>query len=213
MSIENDMYKRALEHAGVKNHEVHHEFVSGVHGIKIDFDVTHKDRSSSLYIAGVMLKASEIMRSFDGQGYIGVLGIDTGTTLHAKDVASVITASGFAMQAIALTTKKRIEDGQKVIEVTDEASSAIVDYKINHVAIDDDVGTTGSSTAQPIDKLRELGVDNIAVFYDWIRNPSLPHLDAKEVAYSGIIRACLTDYDPSDCRLCDDNIPLVPYSK
>ncbi len=206
------MYQRALEQAGVKNESVHHEFVTGVHGIKIDFDVTHNNRSSPLYIAGVMFKASLIMRESGGEGVIGILGIDTGTTRHAKDVATVITSAGFAMRAVALTTHKRIEDGKKHIELTDETRELVSAHKIRHIAIDDDTGTTGSSTAQPVPALRDLGVEDISVYYDWIRNPELPYLDELGVAYEGIIRVCLPDYEPDDCELCDSNVPLIPYA-
>ncbi|MCA9331851.1 hypothetical protein KC968_02830 [Candidatus Saccharibacteria bacterium] len=206
-------YQQALERAGVKDDSIHHEFVSGAHGVKLDFDVTHKNRSSLLYMAGVMMKASMIMRDFEGSDRIGVLGIDTGTTQHARDVATVILSSGFGARVFSLTTVKSIQNGQKFIELTDETKELLVDHRITSVAIDDDVGTTGSSTAQPIPIMRDLGVQDTAVYYDWVRNPRLPRLDELQVAYRGMIEAWLPDYQPDDCILCDSGVPLVPYGR
>lgn len=208
------LYRNNLVESGVLDTDIHREFVKGQHGKKLEFDVVYKRRCSGLYLASLGLKTNLLRDRIESGQTIAILGIANGAVQHAQDWALYAGTILRDCQIIGLTTRKYEQDGQKVVELTDETRAKLSRECPDLMVLDDDAGTTGSSTAQPVPELRSFGAQSIWAAYDWIRSETLPFLKDLEVPYSGIIEEPLPNYEPEDCHafgLCAQGLPLKPY--
>lgn len=207
------VYRRAVLHAGVKDDGIHHEFVSGLHGEKLDFDRVYQRRRSPTYLLGLVLKG-QLIHDISPNDRIGIVGIANGATQHAVDLSRYMQFRYPYLSDSPLVTTKRIEGQQKIVELTSESHHTLGSQSIDTVVLDDDVGTTGSSTAQPVPDLLNIGFDDIFAAYDWIRSDHLPYLDELGVPAYGLIEEVLPNFTPSQCNevgLCMQGLELVRY--
>lgn len=187
---------------------VHHEFVSGNHGRKLDFDKIETD--TDFYIDWVSIYARTIRARYQDRMPDALVGIANGANRLSESVAHLLGKS-----VLGLTTVKM---DAKTVRLDDAALEAIEAGGVRFVLTIEDVGTTGSTTATAIDHLREVGVRRIEAVTTWQRNPSLPKLDALRVPYSSMIPEPLPMFAPEDCisdpqGFCAQGVPLVEHAK
>lgn len=208
------IFRNNIVRSGVLDTDIHREFVKGQHGKKLEFDKVYQRRQSGLYLASLGLKTHMLRERVEPGQTIALLGIANGAVQHALDWVVFARSTLPGCRVVGLTTKKYMQDDQKIVELTDQSRAWLADNQPDLVVLDDDVGTTGSSTAQPVPELRRFGVSCIWAAYDWIRSESLPHLDELHVPYSGIVEEPLPNYEPADCRdfgHCAQGVPLELY--
>lgn len=186
---------------------VHHEFVSGNHGRKLDFDKIETD--TDFYIDWVSIYARAIRARYQGRLPDALVGIANGANRLSESVAHLVGRS-----VLGLTTVKL---DAKTVRLDDAALEAIEGGGVRFALTIEDVGTTGSTTATAIDHLREVGVSRIEAITTWQRNPSLPKLDALRVPYSSMIPEPLPMFAPGECMshplgLCAQGVPLVEHA-
>ncbi len=208
------MYRGNIVASGVLDTDIHREFVKGQHGKKLEFDKIYKRRKSGLYLASLGLKTNMLReRVLPGQK-VAILGIANGAVQHALDWAVYCKPALPGCEVVGLTTRKYMVGDQKIVKLTDEARLWLSQNTPDLVVLDDDVGTTGSSTAQPVPELQSFGVGSIWAAYDWIRSEYLQFLDQLRVPYSGIVEEPLPNYEPEECRtvgLCAQGVSLESY--
>lgn len=188
--------------------EYHHEFVSGNHGRKLDFDKIVE--GTDFYIHWVSIYARAIRALYPNRLPDALVGIANGANRLARDIAPLLGG-----KVLGLTTEKV---DSKTVQLDDEATETILgsEEAISFVLTVEDVGTTGSTTATAINDLREVGVRRVEAVNFWQRNPSLPKLDDLRVPYSAVIPEVLPMFSPEACPvegLCAQGVPLIPHDK
>lgn len=209
-------FEHYLLELGIKDEDCHHEFTTGLHGEKLDFDVV--TRGTREWDMWVELSAAETRQIFPGPDAPCLVSIANGTIDITEAIADELNAHGnYETPVLVAHTEKFVIDEQKIVQLSEAAKKLIAFYGIDQVVEIDDAATTGSTTAMPIPKLRELGVNDIRVLYAWLRNPHLPYLDAQKIQYYGLINEhYLPNYTAEDCQdhgFCaeDPPRPLIPY--
>jgi orotate phosphoribosyltransferase-like protein len=186
---------------------VHHEFVSGNHGRKLDFDKIPTD--SDFYIDWVSIYARVIRARFEERLPDALVGVANGANRLSESVSPLLGKS-----VLGLTTVKL---DAKTVQLDEDALEAIHSKDVKFALIIEDVGATGSTTATAIERLREAGVRRIESITTWQRNPTLPRIDALRVPYSSMIPEALPMFTPEGCAsdplgFCAQGIPLVPHA-
>ena len=170
---------------------VHHEFVSGKHGRKLDFDTI--DIDSELYQEWVYANVDFIGHEFSRTPEV-ILGVANGTNRLALDVAR-----RFNGQALGLVSEKDANNS-KILSLNWLAARVISGIKPELVVVVEDVGTTGSNSVQVAVHARELGAKQVVVVPTWQRQPSLGKLDEAGISYIPIIGETLPTFDKEDCE-------------
>ena len=183
--------------------EVHHEFASGNHGRKLDFDKA--TTNSDFYISWVALYARTIRERYHDDLPDALIGIANGANRLSESMAHLLGRT-----VLGLTTVKL--DG-KTVRLDDSALEVIEGGGVNFALTVEDVGTTGSTAATAVRHLRDAGVSRIEAISAWQRNPALQFLDELKVPYSAMILEPLPMYPPEDCVLCNQWLPLVEHAK
>lgn len=191
-----EVFRDHIIEAGVLDPEgTHHEFKSGMHGQKLDFDVIPDD--SDLYREWVDVTADYIAFELTEFPEI-ILGVANGTNRLALDVAR-----RFSDLTIGLVTEKDPKDKNRIL-LTELGRRAIKGIQPDHILVLEDVGTTGSSSVQPAVSARELlnnkTDQSVTVLTTWKRRPTLEKLDEQGIPHQAIIDEPLTTYSPEDCR-------------
>ena len=207
----NDFRDRVLtDPVGVLDPEgvVHHEFVSGNHGRKLDFDKIQTD--SDFYIDWVAIYARVIRACHQDRLPDALVGIANGANRLSESVSHLL-----GRRVLGLTTVKM---DAKTVRLDEEAIEAISGGNVRFAMSIEDVGTTGSTTATAVNHLRELGVPRVEAITTWQRNPRLPRLDELRIPYSSMILEPLPMFSPEDCvsnpeGLCAQGVPLVEHTK
>lgn len=208
-------FKENLIVAGIKDIGCHHEFTSRRHGEKLDFDIV--ERGSDLWQQWVSLKAELIRRIHDKEDPPMLVSIANGTIDITNDVSIELNRYGNYSGPVLVghTEKFVLEDKIKVVRLTEAAKHLIAYSNPNTVIEIDDAATTGSTTAMPIPKLKEMGIENIKVVYAWLRNMYLPNLEKERIQSFGVIdNSPLPDYSEQECRefgFCYQGSRLIEY--
>ena len=126
---------------------VHHEFVSGNHGQKLDFDKIETD--SDFYIDWVAIYARTIRARYKNRLPDALVGIANGANRLSESVSQLL-----GKKVLGLTTDKM---DAKTVRLDDEALEAIEQNDVRFTLTIEDVGTTGSTTATAVDHLRVVG--------------------------------------------------------
>lgn len=187
---------------------VHHEFVKGNHGRKLDFDKIPDD--SDFYLEWVSIYGRAIRALYPKRmpdAFVGIAG--------GANRLSVSLAGLFGNRIVGLTTDKL---DPKTVRLSDAALATIEDNDIRFALTVEDVGTTGSTTATAVNDLKKVGVRRIESINGWQRNPTLPMLDNLRVPYSAVIYEPLPMYSPEDCLsqpdgFCYRGIDLIEHKK
>lgn len=186
---------------------VHHEFVKGEHGRKLDFDKIETD--SDFYIDWVSVFARTIRARYEDRLPDAVVGIANGANRLSRSVGHLLGKS-----VLTLTTVK-LED--ETVRLDQEALEAIASGNIKFALEVEDVGTTGSTMATVADHLREVGVNRVEAITTWQRSLWLPKLDVRSVLYGSMIVEPLPNFSPEACRtspdgFCAQGVRLIEYS-
>ncbi len=209
-------FEQSIVELGIKDQDCHHEFTTGLHGEKLDFDVIAPGTPE--WGMWVQLSAAETRQLFSGPSAPCLVSLANGTLEVTEAIAAELNTHGnYDDQVLVAHTEKFVVNDQKIVRLTEAAKRLIAYYGIEQALEIDDAATTGSTTAMPIPKLREFGMEDIRVLYAWLRNPRLPYLDEQNVPYYGLIDGhYLPDFSPEECRdhgFCaeDPPRPLIPY--
>lgn len=176
----------------------HHEFVSGMHGRKLDFD--NISNHSALYEQWTEVSASFIEEEFPQLPEI-IIGVANGTNRTALD-----TARRFNGEVLGLVSEKDRQDKKKLY-LSSLAGRVIYDFEPKLVVVLEDVGTTGSNSVQVADGCRVAGAQRVEVVTTWKRREKLEKLEEADIPYRAIIDEELPTYTPEDCRdhgFCSD---------
>lgn len=188
-----DTFKKHLEGFGVIDPEgVHHEFVSGTHGRKIDFDAIPTD--DPLFEEWIEVIATYIKETFpDSLDDIGLVSVANGTNRVVPLVAEKLGPGA----SYFLTEKQT----SKSVRLESSSESALREKQPGLILVLEDVGTQGTTSASAVEKVRELGFTNIRVINTWQRQKTLVKLDEINVPYSAIIVDILDTFSPDDCTI------------
>ena len=198
-------FKQHVIDAGVLDAEgIHHEFVSGSHGRKLDFDII--ETGSPLYEEWIDVTSDFIADNFPDLPAI-IIGVANGTNRVALDTARRLGdgVTGFVSE--------KDPKNSKVIRLGDETSKRIQAIRPELVVVVEDVGTTGGSSVQVARNALEAGAKEVEVFTTWQRRPQLERLIELGVPYRAIIKEILPTYDPDECResgFCSQGWQLIP---
>jgi orotate phosphoribosyltransferase len=184
---------------------VHHEFASGLHGQKLDFDKI--EETDPMYARWIDVNADFIQATFNRLPEI-IIGVANGTNRVALD-----TARRFNGETVGLVTNK---DEHKRIYLGDFSRRVISSMKPNLVVVVEDVGTAGTNSVQAATAVQAAGAKNTAVVITWKRRAKLERLEEAGIEYLPIIDEELTSYAPDDCRdhgFCADGWEFIPREK
>ena len=188
---------------------VHHEFVTGVHGQKLDFDKikTHSD----FYIQWVCVYARAVRAIYaDAELPDAIVGIANGANRLAHSISAFL-----GDRVISLETEK-IDD--KSVRLTFDSIEKIENNKIDSILIIEDVGTSGSTVATAVDDLLKHGISNIAAINFWQCTKTLQKLDKMGIGYYAAIDDVLPTFEPDKCKtdpngFCKREFVFIPHGK
>lgn len=181
---------------------LHHEFVSGVHGQKLDFDKIAD--GSGLYSEWVVVSADDVAEQCPELPSI-ILGVANGTNRLAVSVAENLSEQFKQHRVAGLVSAKRA-DNDKVLYLPDRTAQIITDDRPDLLVVVEDAGTKGTNSVQIAEQALLAGAKNVIVQVTWQRNMTLPRLDELRAkypdrfSYHSIIKHLLPDYEPEVCR-------------
>lgn len=170
----------------------HHEFVSGMHGQKLDFD--NIDRHTDPLYDEWIYVASEFIE----QKYLvlpdAIVGVADGT----NSVAISLSQSPRLIAVKGLLTIKDARDPKK-INLTRYSQEYMKD-RPDLVVVFEDVGTTGGSSGQVARQALKYGAKQVEVVTTWKRQEVLSKLVEAGITYHAIIDKPLLTFEPEACR-------------
>ncbi len=169
----------------------HSEFVSGMHGQKLDFD-NIDEKTDPLYTEWIDVNEGFIRDNFPRIPEM-ILGVANGTNRVARD-----TADRFEGDVLYLRSKKDKQDS-KILYLPEMAKVALSAIKPNLVVVTEDVGTTGSNSVQVAVQALEAGAKEVIVVNTWKRRERLEKLEEAGIEYLPIIDEPLPTFKPEDC--------------
>lgn len=205
---------------------IHHEFVSGAHGQKLDFDLipTYKDGSSEdnpdlpkkffyLYEKWISTAARFIQEEFPRMPEV-ILGVANGTNRVAKDVAIVL--SELTDEKLRGYATEKDKENEKILWLPEKVEDKITKLAPELVVVIEDVGTTGSQSVQVAQQAIGAGANRVVVVPTWQRQERLARLDEAGIEYRSIIHEPLPTYSPDDCvktGFCSQGWGFIARSK
>lgn len=187
---------------------VHHEFVSGMHGQKLDFDnIANED---PLYAEWVDVTAAFVEEEYGVLPEV-VLGVANGTNRLALDVARK-----FGGKMLGLVSAKDPENSKRLY-LPDFTERTLSGISPGLVVVLEDVGTTGSNSVQVATAAAEWAA-HVEVVATWQRREALERLDEANVPYRAVIRQSLPTFSPEACQtnpegFCAQGWDFVPREK
>jgi len=188
----------------------HHEFVSGMHGRKLDFD--NIPDSSELYDEWVTTTARWIEDQYGQHMPQAVVGVANGTNRLALDVAR-----RFDGKMLGLVSEKD-PDNDKHLRLSKFTKKIL--NQLDFVYVLEDVGTTGSNSVQVAQAARQAihpyDINGAMVLTTWQRRPTLERLEEAGVSYLSVIFEPLPTYTPEACQsegYCAQGWQFIPRSK
>lgn len=207
--IDDFRYRVSTDPTGVLDPEgvVHHEFVSGNHGRKLDFDKIRTD--SDFYIEWVSVYARAVRSMYSDRLPDALVGIANGANRLSESVAHLLGG-----KVMGLTTEKV---DAKTVRLDDQAREVVRSGDVQFALTIEDVGTTGGTTSTAVEDLRGEGVRRIESVNFWQRNSTLPRLDVLRIPYGAVILDPLPMFSPEDCPTvdggyCKEGVELIPHS-
>lgn len=171
---------------------IHHEFVSGLHGRKLDFDLI--DEKSDLFRQWVEVVAQFIKKQYSdiSPSKIVLLSVAGGTNRLVGPVAKAIGGG-----VTALLTEKT---SARSVRLTDEAKKKLKALKPELVVALEDVGTRGGTAASAVLSAQEAGAKRVEVLNTWQRSEVLEALEAIDATYNAIIKEIWPNFTTEECR-------------
>lgn len=200
MSNDIKKFEKKLVQAVLDPEDCHHEFVSGLHGRKLDFDKIQT--GSKLYDQWIDTYVSYITQQYDSLPDV-VIGVANGANRLAVSLAAQLGGG-----VVGLMSEKTA-DGAIIF------NKSVVDYIQNvqprFVLIVEDVGTTGGSSAKAAKAAKDLGAIKVAVLNTWQRADTLDALQQEGISHAALITKILPAYSADSCDLCKDGSRLISY--
>lgn len=196
----NELKKRVLSEGILDDETIHHEFVSGMHGRKLDFDKI--PTGSELYRLWVDAYVDYIKANYPEQPDV-ILGVANGANRLAVSIAA-----GLGGGTMGLMTEKETMKSSKFHPSVEDV---IQGYKPKFLLIVEDVGTAGTTSLTAANKALEAGAQRVEVLNTWQRSDALTKLDEAGIAYKSMIVDPLPNYQPDDCEYCKNGIELVKH--
>ncbi len=186
----------------------HHEFVSGNHGRKLDFDKILT--GSDFFKQWTNVYAQWISERYRNDLPDALIGVANGANRLSSSVAP------FVVDTISGLLTDKVD--KKTVKANSASRFIIQQLKPEFVLIIEDVGTTGSTTATLVEDLQSLGVSRIEAVTTWQRNPNLEQLDKLGIMYSSMIPEALPMFKPEECRsnsegFCNQGVLLIPHGQ
>ncbi|HEV7453747.1 MAG TPA: hypothetical protein VGO07_00640 [Candidatus Saccharimonadales bacterium] len=186
---------------------VHHEFVSGMHGRKLDFDAIPTD--SPLFDEWVTVTAQAIGRLYDGQalGNHVLLSVTNGTNRLVRPVAGLVKGG-----IVPLQTKKV---SPKAVELTAVAAETFAAMEPDFVLALEDVGTKGTTAASAVAAARKAGALRVEVLNTWQRRPELEELVGIGAVYNSMIHEDMPTLTAAECQAsgyCSQDWELIEHA-
>ena len=181
----------------------HQEFVSGLHGQKLDFDLI--DSKDPLYEEWIDVTARFIRQEYAALPEV-IVGVANGANRVALD-----TARKFNGQVFGAVSEKE-EPRSKAIRLTNLTARLISALRPALAIVVEDVSTTGSNSVQVARQVKLAGAKSVEVVTTLQRSPRLEILHESGIVYRAIIQENLPSYEPDDCRdkgFCADNWELI----
>lgn len=200
--------KQHIMDSGILDPEdLHHEFVSGMHGRKLDFDAIPD--GDPLFDEWVEAYADAIRDLFpDKLKDIVIVSVANGTNRVVPLVAEKL-GNG----ATHLITDKA---SPKSAKLSDEAAQKLPELLARFFVVLEDVGTRGTTSASAVQALRQGGAKDIEVINTWQRREHLEELEAIDVPHHAMIKEMLETYTPEDCKangLCAAGAKFIEHAK
>lgn len=203
--------------SAVDPHGVHSEFVSGMHGRKINFDGMPTE--SSLFRDWVDLSTRGVadylvergMKRWGLSALTGVvlLGVANGTNRLVEPVASEV---GFGI--VPLQTYK---SSPKSVALDVETEALLRALEPQFVLAVEDVGTSGTTSATAVEAAWRTGASWVEVLNTVQRRDVLEELTARYIVYSSIISTkAMRTYTAEECQktgYCADGWEFVEHAK
>ena len=203
-----DQYWGALLDAGLIETERHHEFRDGLHGYKADFEAVAPP-GSDLFNEGVGLLAEYVT---DKQHYLSppdtVIGVANGANQLALALAEELGSKVSGLQ----TVKNR--DDPSMLEFPFFSERRLGFSSSRFALVIDDIGTSGSSTAQVAQLCKGLDVPRVEALYLLQRSTSLQNLGRIGVSYQALIKYPMDNLTPDECYEvgpCSVGVELVEH--
>ena len=196
----NELKTRVLSEGILDDETIHHEFVSGMHGRKLDFDKI--PTGSELYLLWVDASVDYIKANYPELPSV-ILGVANGANRLAVSIAAKL-----GNDTIGLMTEK---DTSKSSKFHPSVEDVIRGYKPKFLLIVEDVGTAGTTSATAAQKALEAGAQRVEVLNTWQRSSSLAKLEEADVSYQSVIVDPLPNYQPDDCEYCKKGVELVEH--
>ena len=171
---------------------VHHEFASGMHGRKLDFDkIPDYGSLIDLWIDAV---ADSIRDTLPRKklGKLALVSVANGTNRIVPRVAE-----NLGNDTHALLTEK---SSAKSVRLTAEAEAIMPRINDGAFVVIEDVATTGLTSASASLALRSAGATDILVMSTWQRRERLEELDAIGVPYVSVINEVLPTLSKEACN-------------
>src|SRR6266496_4710756 len=189
---------------------VHHEFVSGMHGRKLDFGAIPTD--SDLFREWVNISAASIHRLYAGTtlGTHVLLSVANGTNDLVTPVTDVLYEE-YDEKWDPLETEKI---SPKAVALTDESAQFFERYNPDFVLALEDAATRGTTSASAILAAREAGARRVEALNTWQRRPQLEELVGIGAVYYSIIHEDLPTLTPDECSAsgyCAEGWRLIPH--
>lgn len=186
--------------------DLHHEFVSGNHGRKLDFDKI--ETGSDFFIDWIAIYARAVRERYANRLPDAVVGVANGANRLALAIAPLLGEG-----VLALTTEKL---DPKTVQLDDDSRAQVYDNDVRFALVVEDVGTTGSTAATAITDLRGMDVRRIEAINGWQRNNALPKLEELRIPYGAVILDPLPMFSPEACvaepdGYCAQGVELVKH--
>lgn len=202
-------FKQKIMNSNVLDPEgLHHEFVSGLHGRKLDFDLIESDSDLFKQWVEVVTGAIKMLYKDIPTGKLVLLSVAGGTNRLVGPVADKIGGG-----VTALLTEKT---SPKSVRLTEEAKKKLSELNPDLVLALEDVGTRGTTSATAVLSAKEAGAKKVEALNTWQRSEVLDELEAIGAKYQAIIKELLPNLTPEECRkngYCAKGWKLILHAK
>lgn len=197
-----DLKKRVLSEGVLDPEDVHHEFVTGMHGRKLDFDKILT--GSEFYLQWMDAMVKFIQENYPEQPDM-ILGVANGANRMAVSIAA-----GLGNGTIGLMTEKETLKSSKLHKSVEDV---IRGYKPKFLLVVEDVGTAGTTSASAANKAKEAGAQRVEILNTWQRRPSLERIEEAGYDYKAMIHEDMPTYEPDACEYCKNGVKLITHEE
>lgn len=186
---------------------VHHEFVSGLHGRKLDFDLINDN--SSLFKDWVKVVGESLKQIYPDVPHdrLAVLSVAGGTNRLVGPVAKYLGGD-----VTPLLTEKV---SSKEVKLTADAVKKLKKLNPDLVVAIEDVGTQGTTSASAVRSAIKAGARRVEALNTWQRSQSLSKLDEIGATYNSVVKELLPNLTPEECRTsgyCSKGWKLIEHA-